>query len=331
MPTVELRYPDAVRCVETDPYETVYQAATRSGAPILTDCLEGACATCKARCTEGDYELIDPSFDALSADEERAGYVLLCQMEARGSCTVEMPYTLAFASNAQPRTVACVVQEIAPVGASIVRLRIEAAVPFDFVPGQYAQVQVPGTNFRRAYSFANEPGECTAEFYVRLLEGGVMSGYLHGRAQPGDEVQIELPFGGFYLRPGTGPLVAVSGGTGLAPILSMLTQFAQCGAGREVHVLHGARAPDDLFGLDAIRAMGGDAFALSLHLAVEDNATGELHAGQVTELLTPELLGTDGTDVYLCGPPPMVSCAEARLAQFGVPTARVFAERFNPA
>ncbi len=331
MPTVVLRYHETVRSVETDPYETVYQAAARSGAPVLTDCLEGACATCKARCVEGEYDLIDPSFDALSSEEEQAGFVLLCQMEPRGPCVVEMPYTLAFAQNSHPGMLSCEVGEIASVGSSIVRLRVESPTPLDFVPGQYAQVLVPGTDVRRAYSFANSPGAHTAEFYVRLLEDGAMGAYLRRRARVGDELQLELPFGGFYLRAGTGPLVAITGGTGLAPILSMLAELAARGSRRNVHVIHGARAPEALFGLEALEAFNASGLSVQLHLAVERDAAPGMFTGQVTDIVTSDLIGSPGADVYLCGPPSMVASAEAKLAMHGVPAARVFVERFNPA
>ena len=191
MPTVELRYQDAALAVETDPYETVYQAAARSGVPILTDCLEGGCATCKARCLEGDYALIDPSFDALSAEEERDGYVLLCQMEARGRCVVEMPYTAEFAEKADPKPVVGKVALLEQIGEDIVRLGIQTSIPFEFVPGQYAQLTVPGTRIRRAYSFAMQSNEKTAEFYVRLLTDGEMGRYLQ-RASVGDPIRVLL-------------------------------------------------------------------------------------------------------------------------------------------
>ena len=381
MPHIELRYAGGeVRRFETAPFETVYQAAARAGAPVLTDCLEGACATCKAFCLSGDYGLIDPGLDALSEDEERAGQVLLCQMEAESDCTISLPYSLSFASGCPPRTFGCELTELAPVAPDIFRLVALAPEPVDFVPGQYARVTIPG-GAERAYSFANRPGERVLEFYIRRIPGGLMGSYLEGPARVGDSLAIVAPLGGFYLRPGAGEAVLVAGGTGMAPFLSMLRSLAAPSltpissshprtgspsrpssglpAARAFRILHGARRPEEWFASETIGELARAMSAARIEAAFAcdslagtgtssrtssgantgpnagantgPNAGYPIIQGPVTELLDVECAAPRGTDFYLCGPPGMIQASERRLAELGVPDARVFSERFNPA
>lgn len=341
MPRVDLHYHGGdVRSLDADPFETVYQAASRSGVPILTDCLEGACATCKARCLSGEYELIDPSLDALCADEEEAGHVLLCQMEARTACVVEMPYSLAFAQQSGLDLVHGEVVSIDPIGVDIVRLIVEATAPVAFLAGQYAQLEVPDTGVARAYSFANPPDTSRLEFFVRRMAGGAMGEYLASRATLGDAVSLHAPGGGFYLRPGTGPLVMIAGGTGLAPLLAMLESLSGTHLGRQIRVLHGARRADELFGSGRLEKLRAGGMRVAVEYAVEQRSkprakpTAEPTAaaiGRVTDLISETTVAVEGTDVYVCGPPPMVAIAERLLTGYGVPDSRVHAERFNPA
>ncbi|MBF3226056.1 anthranilate 1,2-dioxygenase electron transfer component AntC, partial [Pseudomonas aeruginosa] len=90
----------------------------------------------------------------------------------------------------------------------------------DFLPGQYARLQVPGSDCRRAYSFANRPNpQNHLQFLIRLLPGGAMSDYLRQGCRVGDEIRFEAPLGTFYLRQVERPLLLVAGGTGLSAFL----------------------------------------------------------------------------------------------------------------
>ena len=91
--TITLIFSDGrSREITAEKFETVEQAARRGGIHLLTDCREGACGTCKARCLSGKFVLNDYSPLALTEDEAAAGYVLTCQMQAQSPCTVEFDY-----------------------------------------------------------------------------------------------------------------------------------------------------------------------------------------------------------------------------------------------
>ena len=322
--------------LEADEEQTVHMACLLNRVRIQTDCLEGACATCKALCTQGNYRLDEYSEDALSKQEAEQRYVLTCQMHLTSDCVIEYAYDSHIALNTEPETRAARVAELERVSATVHRLVLEpvdgGGAAIDFLPGQYVHLGIPGSDQRRSYSFANAPHAAERmEFYIKVLERGVMSEYVTGAAKLGDEVPVTGPFGRFYLRPPERPLVMVAGGTGLAPMLSMLDHLVHDGGtGQPIHLLCGANTRDELFGLDRLKGYAEKGLKLSTEFAVvEPDGEWQGAKGHVTELLRPDLVAS-GADVYLCGPPPMIEAGQSWLAAQGVDQGRIHVEKFLP-
>jgi benzoate/toluate 1,2-dioxygenase reductase subunit len=322
--------------IAADETDTIYMACLRNKIRLMTDCLEGACATCKALCVSGEYHLDDHSDEALSGEEAAQRRVLTCQMHARSDCIIEFPYEARIALRTEPQSWACRVAAVEQVSSTVVRLDITredgADAPPAFMPGQYVHLTVPGTHENRSYSFANPPhvtDRCS--FYVKVLEQGVMSAYVSGRAKAGDAITMTGPFGRFYLRRPDRPILMVAGGTGLAPMLSMLDHMVETGqTAQPVHLLFGANREDELFGLDQLAAYPGKGLDLATELAVVEPGAGWAGAaGHVTGMLRYELIG-HGADVYLCGPPPMIEAGRDWLADQGVDEKLIHVEKFLP-
>ena len=110
---------------------------------------------------------------------------------------------------------------------------------FTFLPGQYVNIAVPGTDEHRSYLFANGPEEQQLRFLIKLATGGVMSQYLIDRAAVGDEVSFTGPNGSFFLRESERPLLLLAGGTVLAPILSIMRRLRATGSTRPAHLPYG--------------------------------------------------------------------------------------------
>ncbi len=335
MNQVTLIFEDGVvASIEADEGDTLYLAALKNRIRILTDCLEGDCATCKALCTSGDYSLDDHSDEALSDVEAARREVLTCQMHALSDCVIEFPYESGLALRTKPATWRTRVSSVETVASSVVRLVVEPEDPGTapaFIPGQYVHLSVPGTGEQRSYSFANpETVTDRHEFFVKILEQGAMSDYLTGGAGVGDEMSVTGPFGRFYLRSPERPLVMVAGGTGLAPMLSMLESLLVSGqTGQPVRLLYGANRADELFSLSDLDSFCERGLLLTTELCVvEPDALWNGARGHITTLLQPDILNGGDCEVYLCGPPPMIEAAEERLSSFGVERARIHAEKF---
>lgn len=335
--TVTLVFEDG-RAVQipADEAETVFLAALKAKVRIQHDCLEGECATCKAMCTTGEYWIDEHEDEALSKAEEANRFVLSCQMHVQSDCVIEYAYESSLAVSGEPRTEAGRVAAVEPVSAAVVRLVIEPGgeEPMPFLPGQYVHLTVPGTDQKRSFSFANPPEEADRlEFFIRILPEGAMSDYASGRAKAGDEVTITGPFGRFYLREPRRPILMVAGGTGLAPMLSMLDHMvANGGPGHPIRLLYGVNREDELFALDRLEVYPGKGLALDFEIALlEPGPNWDGGRGFVTDLLHPDLLAAgEGCDVYICGPPPMIEAARAWLTGQDVADSDIHVEEFLP-
>jgi NAD(P)H-flavin reductase len=162
-----------------------------------------------------------------------------------------------------------------------------------------------------------------------LLEGGVMSDYLTSRAAPGDVIRCNGPQGTFYLRGGTRPILMVAGGTGVAPMISMLRQMIASGERRPVTLCFGVNRADDFFLADELAIIAKSMPSFDHQIAIAQGAAdSEFHSGVVTELIFSRI--APSSDIYLCGPPAMTDQARIVLAECGAESSSIFAERFVP-
>jgi benzoate/toluate 1,2-dioxygenase reductase subunit len=197
-----------------------------------------------------------------------------------------------------------------------------------FLPGQYVNIAVPGTDESRSYSFSNAPDDEALTFLVKITPGGVMSEYLTSRAQVGEAINFTGPHGSFFLRESDAPLLLLAGGTGLAPILSILRTLDASDSARPTHLLYGATTDDDVVELDTIEALAASFPSLTWDYCVGDRNTRARNQGYVTGLIGPEHLHGGATAVYLCGPPPMVEGVRSHFSGEGVTPSGFFYEKF---
>jgi NAD(P)H-flavin reductase len=198
-----------------------------------------------------------------------------------------------------------VVEAVESLTRDITRLVLKADMPF--TPGQYVDLHVPGSeagSVKRSFSMANLPGEGRIELMIKRYPGGKLSGMLEGQIKPGDEIGYTGPYGSLRARESEHPILMIAGGSGMAPILSLLRAFAAAGCSRPIRFFYGARTEEDLFHVDEIRA-----------LQLPDLVFTPVVGGFVHEAVDQFLAGGGyaAPDVYMCGPPPMVEAAEAML------------------
>lgn len=312
--------------------ETVASAAYRSGVNVPLDCREGACGTCKAHLESGRVRMEDYVEDALSPAEEAAGRILTCKTTALSDCVVRIPAASTLCLKTPPGPVEGRIAALEPLADSgfLLTLEGEGIGTLDFLPGQYANLGVPGTNEHRAYSFSSlvERERGRVEFLIRRVPGGLMSGYLAERARVGDVMSLRGPLGGFYLRAIGRPVLMLAGGTGLAPFLAMLERIRETGSAYPIHLVYGVNREEELAGLERLegftRSVPGFGFTVCLARPARPCA----NTGFVSDFLAPEHLHGGDVDVYLCGPPPMVEAVERVIAGRGVVPVNVHYEKF---
>ena len=326
---VALAFEDGVtRFISCTEDQTVADASYRSRINIPLDCRDGACGTCKAFCESGEFDGGTYIDDALSADEANQGYALPCIMKPRSDLVLRIASTSDVAKT-QAATYVGRLTELTRLSPTTMALTLE--IPnrdeLAFLPGQYVNIAVPGSDESRSYSFSNAPDEKALTFLMKLTPGGVMSTYLTERAQVGDELTFTGPNGSFFLRETQRPVLLLAGGTGLAPILSILRTM-RAGTGRPVHVIYGVSTDQDLVELDTLERLAKEVENLTWQHCVADPASSATHKGYVTSLIEPEHLYDGEVAVYLCGPPPMVEAVRKHFADQGVEPAGFYYEKF---
>ena len=326
---VALAFEDGVtRFITCTEDQTVADASYRARINIPLDCRDGACGTCKAFCESGELDRGIYIEDALSPDEAEQGYVLPCVMKPRSDLVLKIASTSEVAKT-QAATYVSELTELTRLSSSTVSFAVEIPNRDElvFLPGQYVNIAVPGTDESRSYSFSNAPDEKTLTFLVKLTPGGVMSTYLDERAKVGDQLTFTGPNGSFFLREGQGPALLLAGGTGLAPILSILRTMRSNGS-RPLHLIYGVNTDDDAVELDTLDRLANELGSLTWDYCVADQASSAVHKGFVTALIEPEHLFGGDVAVYLCGPPPMVEGVRKHLEDAGVEPVGFYYERF---
>jgi CDP-4-dehydro-6-deoxyglucose reductase/ferredoxin-NAD(P)+ reductase (naphthalene dioxygenase ferredoxin-specific) len=316
--------------VVVEPGQTVLAAALAQGVGYPHGCQSGNCGACKSRQYAGEIELAPHSEYALSAAERADGLILACR--AMPWSDAEVAWLEADEVVVHPqRQLKCRVAalEQATHDIRIVRLDIEAGGPFTFSAGQYAQVTFAGLP-ARDYSMANRPDERALEFHIRQLGGGTASVYAATRLKVGDAVTVDGPFGTSYLREQhTGPIVAIAGGSGLAPIKSIVETALARGMRQDIRFYFGVRDERDLYHETALGALAArhPNFRVTPVLS-EPRSRTVRRTGFVHQVVAGELGEVDGMKAYLAGPPPMVEAASALLAARGVRREDIHADAF---
>ncbi|AZL74037.1 ring-hydroxylating dioxygenase ferredoxin reductase family protein [Pseudomonas sichuanensis] len=331
---IALNFEDGVtRFIEADGHETVADAAYRQGINIPLDCRDGACGTCKCKAESGRYDLGDNFIeDALSAEEIAQGYVLTCQMRAESDCVVRIPASSQLCKTEQASFEAAI-SAVRQLSASTIALSIkgEALNRLAFLPGQYVNLKVPGSEQSRAYSFSSLPKDGEVSFLIRNVPGGLMSSFLTGLAKAGDSMSLAGPLGSFYLRPIQRPLLLLAGGTGLAPFTAMLEKIAEQGSDHPLHLIYGVTNDFDLVELDRLQALAARIPNFTYSACVANPDSQYPQKGYVTQHIEPRHLNEGDVDVYLCGPPPMVEAVSQYIREQGITPANFYYEKFAAA
>jgi NAD(P)H-flavin reductase/2-polyprenyl-6-methoxyphenol hydroxylase-like FAD-dependent oxidoreductase/ferredoxin len=330
---VTVRYADgAERRMSVAGGQTVLEAAEASGVPIVNECQSGVCGTCVGRCTRGVYVLGQAV--GLSQQEREQGRVLTCQTRVESDCLIEVDYPLE--GNAASLMVGEVllarVERLSPETALLVIDVSSLPEALHFRPGQFAQLNVPGTDQWRSYSFAHAPRASTeVEFLIRLLPRGVMSDYLAHRAQPGDRLGFRGSKGGFYLRDAGHPVLLMAGGTGLSAILAIAEQLVRERAPQPIHLNYGVKNAADLVLLSRLERLATQHAGFTWRCIAQDPSLGwSGQIGLVTDLLENSQLHGGRVDIYLCGPPAMVDATRRWVQSHGHGNANVYFEKFLP-
>jgi ferredoxin-NADP reductase/predicted pyridoxine 5'-phosphate oxidase superfamily flavin-nucleotide-binding protein len=210
----------------------------------------------------------------------------------------------------------------------------------DFEAGQHLpiQLEVPGHGepVRRTYSLSNGPGRDRYRISVKREPFGVASRYLHDVVETGAFVDAHRPAGEFVLAKADRPVVLISAGVGLTPMVSMLHELAVGPMPKPIWFVHGARDGAHHPLSDEVRDIVASRENARAHVAysrprgeetagVDYDSTGRVDAELIASL-TPDL----DAEFYLCGPTSFMADVQAGLIASGVPAQQIHSETFGP-
>ncbi|MGA2409326.1 MAG: 2Fe-2S iron-sulfur cluster binding domain-containing protein [Candidatus Binataceae bacterium] len=324
--------------IECRPNQTILGALLEQGRYLRYGCKNGGCGSCKLQLVEGAVEQGGSSM-ALSPSERSNGYTLICTAMPLSDCTLDasaMELTEdEFASGDRTTAFIAEVECREALAPDIRRLYLQLVEPgtIKFTAGQFVNVEVPGSQASRAYSMANPPSDRHhIELIVKLMPNGAFSSYLESEIKVGDRLRLFGPLGQLKVRLSYRSILAIAGGSGMAPILSMLADLAEKGNARPITFFFGARREEDLYLQDRIESIRQRMPALETIFVLSDEQPpgwrGE--TGLVTEALARRLPTLKNCDAYLCGPPGMIEAAMPLLIERGVRERNIYFDAFVP-
>jgi CDP-4-dehydro-6-deoxyglucose reductase, E3 len=317
--------------------EPVLQAALAAGLNLPHSCKSGHCSSCRARLVAGEIHYPNGRPPGLTAEEAASGQVLLCQARPRSDLVVEARL-IANVAEVEIKTLPCRIARLTPLAPDVlqVMLQLPAVERLPFHPGQYLDVLLEGGK-RRSFSIACPPHDAgLLELHVRRVQGGGFTQRLFGASDsalgPGSLLRIEGPMGQFSYRPGASPIIMVAGGTGFAPLKSMLRHVLETGIRRDIHFYWGARHAADLY--EEQRVLGWTRSHSQLKFtAVLSEATRAEAAHQRTGWVHDAVLADhpdlSAFEVYAAGPPAMIEAMRTSFPRHGLTRQRLYFDSFD--
>lgn len=322
------------------------QLTVQGGKPLLGSLMEqklfipsacggrGSCGLCKVKVTSDVGDYLPTELPWISEEERKQNIRLSCQLKVKSDIAIQVPEELFNVKEYQAEVVSLtdLTYDIKQVV-----LRLIDPPEISFTAGQYIQFEVPeyelsSEEVYRAYSMASQPSRKNeVELEIRLVPNGICTTYVFNYLQEGDRVTINGPYGEFYLRDTDADIVFIAGGSGMAPIKSILYDMYEKGIQRKATYFFGARAVRDLFLVEEMREleknMPGFTFVPALSDPLpEDNWEGE--TGLITDVLDRHYSSVDHLEAYLCGSPGMIDAAVAVLTKKGLPEEKIYFDKF---
>lgn len=294
----------------------------------------GSCGLCKVKVVEGGGQYLPTELPWISEQEKKDNVRLSCQFKVKTDVAITIPEELFLVKQFDT-----VVESIVDLTHDIKQVRLKLIDPptLTMTAGQFIQFQVPEYELTdepvyRAYSMASDPSDdAHIELEIRLVPNGICTTYVHKYLKEGDKVLVNGPYGDFFLRDTDREIICIAGGSGMAPIKSILMDMANKGSTRKARYFFGARSKRDLFLVEEMRELEGKlkdfTFIPALSMPEEEDAW-EGEVGLITDVVGKHVTDGSNCEAYLCGSPGMIDACVKVLTDKGVPEDRIYFDKF---
>ena len=293
---------------------------------------KATCGLCKGRVVTDVGPLLPTERPFMDKEEVENNTRLLCQVKVKRDTEILIPEEYFLVKEFLSE-----VESITPLthDTRMFRFRLHDPAEIKFKPGQFVQFRIPGAGEERAYSIASSPNDSNiVELIVRLVPGGLCTTYMFNKLQVGEKIYLTGPYGDFYLREETDdPIVCVAGGSGSAPIRSIIHYLREKKSARKIMSFYGGRTSKDIYFTDHYQQEVVKDLPNLMHIpAISEETpedagwTGE--RGLITEAMERHLDDVSGWEAYMCGPPAMLHYSTLLLKKLGIDENRVYFDEF---
>lgn len=335
-PALRVKLSKSDREFDTVGRETVLDAALRAGLTMPHRCLGGNCSECRARLLEGEVSYPNGRPLGLADAETADGLVLLCQAHARTDLVLET-FEPGMAGALQVKRLPSRVERIERLSHDVMGLylRLPPAESFDFKPGQYLDVLLPKGR-RRSFSIASPPHDARPlELHVRRAPGGEFSEQVFAEDMRGAVLHLEGPLGRSIYRETASreapPMLLIGGGTGIAPLKSILRHVLENGLPRRMTLYWGVRTERDLYAHAFLEEAARHDAARLRYVPVlsEPSPAWEGRRGLVHEAVLADIDRPADHEIHVSGPPQMIDAVRRELTKRGVPESAMSFDSFD--
>lgn len=320
---------------EIEENEFILDAALRQGISFPYGCRSGSCGTCLGKIISGEIEYPDGLPLTLMEHEHEQGKAIFCVSVAKSDLTLEVK-EVSSTDHIDIKILPARVSSMRKLSSDVMELSLTlpATERLAFRAGQYIEFILKDKT-RRAFSIANSPSnDKVLELHVRHIQGGKFTEHVFDGMKPKAILRFEGPLGSFYIRDnGNRPLLLIAGGTGFAPIKAMLEQLIEQNDTRPVHLYWGVRSKADLYRNDLAEKWAFQHKHIHYTPVLSEVEQGDPEwqgrTGLVHLVVLDDLTELSEFDVYMAGPPSMISAAKESFTQRKLPEEQLFSDSFE--
>ncbi|MCX7176700.1 MAG: CDP-6-deoxy-delta-3,4-glucoseen reductase [Proteobacteria bacterium] len=301
---------------------------------IAYGCRNGACGACKGKIISGQVDLGLASDGALSEEDKAAGLALFCCAKPLSDIVIES-HELSSADDFPVKKLPCRVHKLERLALDVMVLHLKLPVNerLQFLAGQYIEILLKDGK-RRAFSLANAPEDDELlQLHIRLVPGGQFTEHVFGAMKERDILRFEGPRGSFFLREGSAnPIILLAGGTGFAPIKSIVEHAIHAKIERPMTLYWGARDRAGLYLAELPLRWMVEHPQFKCVPVLSDAAAGDAWTGRVGlvhQAVLDDYADLSGHQVYACGAPAMIDAARHDFISRGLPAEEFFADAFT--
>ena len=324
--------------IKVDGGQNLLSSLSSQGIFIPSACGgKGSCGLCTLKVCSGAGDFLPTELPWLTADQKKDNIRLSCQIKVKNDMEIEVPEEYFNVKEYETK-----IDSIVDLTHDIkqVRFKLPEGETINFKAGQFVQIQVPeyeltDESVYRAYSISSAVTQKDeVELMIRLVPNGICTTYVHNYLKEGDDMTVTGPYGHFYLQEDTErEIICIAGGSGMAPIKSILHRMEQNNINRRCRYFFGAQGVKDLFSHDDMasfeKSIPNFKYLPALSSpADEDNWQGE--TGLITNVVDAHMKEGEGanTEAYLCGSPGMIDACIKVLMANGVPEELIYYDKF---